>query len=55
MDSFEKFNKEKLPARKNFLRSIKKGKIDEDGKIPNGHISIKDYLMCDKIWDEKYG
>ena len=27
----------------------KKGKIDEDGKISDAHISIKDYLMCEKI------
>ena len=52
MDSFEKFNEEKLPARKHFFSWIKKGKIDEDGKISDGHISVKDYLMCEKIWDE---
>ena len=27
----------------------KKGKIDEDGKISDGHISIEDYLTCTKI------
>ena len=27
-------------------------KIDEDGKILDGHISIKNYLTCAKIWDE---
>ena len=26
----------------------KKGKIDEDGKISDGHISIEDYLTCEK-------
>ena len=30
----------------------KKGKIDIDGKISDGHGSIKDYLMCEKIWDK---
>ena len=28
MNSFERFNEEKLPARKYFFSSIKKGKID---------------------------
>ena len=52
MDSFEKLNEEKLPARKHFFSSIKKEKIDEDGKISDGQISIKDYLMWKKIWDK---
>ena len=30
----------------------KKGKIDNDGKISDGHISIRDYLTCEKIWDK---
>ena len=33
-----------------FFSSTKKGKIDNDGKISDGHLSIKDYLMCEKIW-----
>ena len=32
----------------------KKGKIDNDGKISDGHVSIKDYMACEKIWD-KFG
>ena len=44
--------KKKLPARKYFFSSTKKGKIDDDGKISDGHISIKDYLTCEKIWDK---
>ena len=39
MNSFERFNDEKLPARKYFFSSTKKGKLDDDGKILNGHIS----------------
>ena len=35
-----------------FFSSSKKGKIDEDGKISDGYISIADYLMCEKIWNE---
>ena len=54
MNSFERFNEEKLPARKYFFSSTKKGKIDNDGKISDGHISIKDYMACEKIWD-KFG
>ena len=53
MNSFEKFNEEKLPARKHFFSSTKKGKIDDnDGKISDGYISIKDYLSCKEIWDK---
>ena len=54
MNSFERFNEEKLPARKHFFSSRKKGKIDNDGKISDGHLSIKDSMVCEKIWD-KFG
>ena len=30
----------------------KKGKIDKDGKISDSHISIEDYLTCEKIWNK---
>ena len=50
MNSFERFNEEKLPARKYFYSSTKDGKIGDDGKISDGHISVKDYLTCGKIW-----
>ena len=52
MNSFERFNEEKLCTRKYFFNLTKKGKINNDGKISDGHISIKDYLMCEKIWDK---
>ena len=52
MDSFKKFNNEKLPARKHFFSPIKKEKNDEDGKISDGHISVKDYLTCGKVWEK---
>ena len=51
MNSFKKFNKE-TPARKYFFSSTKKGKIDNDGKISNGHVSVKDYMTCEKICDK---
>ena len=40
MNSFERFNEEKLPPRKYFFGSTKKGKIDNDGKISDGHVNI---------------
>ena len=52
MNSFERFNEKKLPARKYFFSSTKKGKIDNNGKISDGHVSIKDYLTCEKIWNK---
>ena len=51
MNKFERFNEEKLSPRTYFFSSTKKGKVDDDGKISDGHISIKDYLTCEKIWD----
>ena len=52
MSSFKKFDGDKLPARKYFFSSTKRGKIDNDGRISDGHISIADYLMCEKIWNK---
>ena len=51
MNSFERFDEDKLPARKYFFSSTKTGKIDDDGKISDGHVSIKDYMSCEKIWN----
>ena len=52
MNSFKSFNEEKSCARKSFFSSTKKEKIDEDGKISDAHISIEDYLTCEKIWSK---
>ena len=52
MNSFERFKEKKLAARKYFYSSTKDGKIGDDSKISDGHISVKDYLMCEKIWDK---
>ena len=52
MNSFERFNEEKLPDRKIFYSSTKDGRIGDDGKSSDGHISVKDYLTCEKIWDK---
>ena len=54
MNNFERFNEEKLPARKYLFNSTKQGKNGDDDKISDGHISVKDYLTCQKIWD-KFG
>ena len=48
MNSFERFNEEKLPAKKYFYSSIKDEKFGNDGKISDGPMNIKDYLTCEK-------
>ena len=48
MISLERFNEKNLPAIKYFYSSIKDEKIGDDGKISDGHISVKDYLTCEK-------
>ena len=52
MNSFEKFNEKKLPAKKYVYSSTKDRKISDDGKISDGRISAKDYLTCEKSWDK---
>ena len=49
MNSFVRFNEEKLPARNNFYSSTKNGKIGDDGKISDGHISVKEFLTFENI------
>ena len=46
MNSFERFNVEKFPARKYFFSSIKDGKIGDDGKISDGHVRVKGFSTC---------
>ena len=41
-----------MPAIKYFFSSTKRGKIDEDGKISDGHISIEYHMVCEKIWNK---
>ena len=59
MNSSEIFDEKKLPAPKHFYSSTKDGKIGDDGKISDGHISVKDYLTCenisDKLWMKNMG
>ena len=52
MNSFESFNEDKSGARKYFYSSTKDKKISEDGKVSDGHVSIEDYMVCERIWDK---
>ena len=49
MNSFERFNEEKMPAGNYFYSSAMNEKIGDDGKISDGHISVKDYLTRKRI------
>ena len=50
MDSFKRFNEEKLPDKKFFYSSGKDGTTNDNGKKLDGHISDEDYLTCKNIW-----
>ena len=52
MNSFKRFNEDKLCARKYFYSSTKDKKISEDDKISDGHVSIEDYMVCERIWNK---
>ena len=49
MDSFKRFNEEKLPDKECFYSSVKDGTTVHKGEKLNGHISDKDYLACNKM------
>ena len=44
MDSFKRFNEEKLSDNECFYRSVKDGKTDQNGEKLDGNISNKEYL-----------
>ena len=52
MDSFERFNEQKLPDKQYFYSSIKDGKTGDNGKISDGHIDVNDYLTCKQTWNK---
>ena len=52
MDSFKRFNEEKLPDKKCFYSSVKDGTTDDNGEKLDGHISHEHYLTRNKIWNE---
>ena len=39
-------------TRKYFFSSTRKRKIDNGGVISGGHVSVKDYLIYEKVWDK---
>ena len=50
MNSFKKFNEEKLSDRKCFCSSNKDGTTGDSGTKLDRHISHEEYLTCEKIW-----
>ena len=52
INSFERFNKKKNACQEIFFQFNKKGKVIDDGKTPDGHMGVKDYLTCEKNWDK---
>ena len=51
INSFERFNEEKLPDKEYFFSSKKDGTTGDNGRKLDDHISDEDYLTCEKIWD----
>ena len=49
MDSFKRFNEDKLPNKKYFCRSLKNGRTGDDGKKLHSQISLEDFLTCEKF------
>ena len=52
MDSFQRFNEEKLLNKECFYSSVKDRITGNNGDKLDGQISDEDYLTCSKIWDE---
>ena len=54
MESFKRFNEEKLLDEKCFYSSVKCGTTADKLNYEklNGYISDEDYLTCKKIWNE---
>ena len=46
MDSFKRFNKEKVTGNEFFYSSLKDGTTGDNDKKLDVHISDEDYLMC---------
>ena len=51
MNSLERFSEEVLPNKKCFYSSVEDGTTGDNGEKLDGHISHKEYLTCEKIWD----
>ena len=52
MNSFKRFNEEKLPDKKCFYSSVKDGTTGDNGEKLDAHINDEDYWMGKKIWNE---
>ena len=52
MDSFKRFNEEKLPNKECFYSSVKDGTTGDNGENLDSHISDKGYLTCKKLWNK---
>ena len=49
MDSFKRFNKEKIVRWKCFYSSVKDGTTGDNVKNIVAHINDEDYLMCKNV------
>ena len=52
MGRFKRFNKEKLPNKKRFYRSVKDETTDHNDEKLGSHISSEDYLTIKKFWNK---
>ena len=50
MDSFKRFDEQKLPDKECFYSSVKDGATGDYDKKLDGHISDEEYLTYNKIW-----
>ena len=52
MGRFKKFNKEKLPDKIFFCRSVKDKTTGHNGEKLDSHLSREDYLTSKKFWNK---
>ena len=52
INSFKRFDEEKLPDRECFYSSVKHGTTSDSGEKLDGNISDQDYSTCKKIQNE---
>ena len=52
MDSFKRFNNEKLSNKECFYSSVKDSRTGDNGEKLDGHISDEDYLTYRRIWNK---
>ena len=52
IDTFKRFDEEKLPDRECFYSSVKDRTTGNNGEKLGGHIGDEDCLTCNKIWNE---